>query len=153
MLIWSWRKIIPDINEDDDFPGFADDVTTTDELAQIANQVSRGEQVDENNISEWLDCDACEQGFETLSNDDTVRSLGGEEENDSDSEGEGLESKNKIMHGAALNNLDCLLDYLESEEDSLLSDKLMLCRLHSNIQKKESSAKKQTTLTDYFKRV
>jgi hypothetical protein len=28
-LIRSWRKIIPDINEDDDFAGFADDVITT----------------------------------------------------------------------------------------------------------------------------
>jgi hypothetical protein len=70
MLIRSWRKIMPDINEDDDFAGFADDVITTAELARIANQ---GEQVDENNISEWLDCNACEVGFETLSNDDIVR--------------------------------------------------------------------------------
>jgi hypothetical protein len=114
---------------DDDFAGFADYVVTTAELAQIANQFSRGEQVDENNISEWLDCDACEPGFETLSNDDIGRSLGGEEENDSDSEEEGLASKNHIMHGAALNHLDCLLDYLESEEDSLLSDKLKLHRI------------------------
>jgi hypothetical protein len=80
MLIGSWRKMIPDINEDDDFAGFADDVITAAELAQIANQVSGGKQIDENNISEWLDCDACELGFETLSNDDIVRSLGGGEE-------------------------------------------------------------------------
>jgi hypothetical protein len=113
MLIRSWRKIIPDINEDDDFAGFADDVITTAELAQIANKVSGGEQVDENNISEWLDCDACELGFETLSNDDIVRSLGREEENDNGSEEEGLASNYKIVHGAALNHLDCLLDYLD----------------------------------------
>jgi hypothetical protein len=69
-----------------------------------------------------------------------------EEKNDSDSEGEGLASKNKLTHGAALDHLDCLLDYLESEEDSLFSDKLMLHRLRSNIRKKESAAaKKQTT--------
>jgi hypothetical protein len=59
----------------------------------------------------------------------------------------------KKNHSAALNHLDCLLDYLESEECCLLSDKLILCRLHSNIRKKESLAKKQNTLTDYFNRL
>jgi hypothetical protein len=39
-----------------------------------------------------------------------------------------------------------VLDYLQSEEDNLLRDKLMLCRLHSNSQNGGgggSSAKKQ----------
>jgi hypothetical protein len=47
--------------------------------------------------------------------------------------GKGLETRNRILHGANFNHLGCLLDYLESEGDSLLSDKLMVHRLHSNI--------------------
>jgi hypothetical protein len=35
----------------------------------------------------------------------------------------------------------------------VLRDKLMLGRLHSNIGKKESTAKKQITLTDYVNRM
>jgi hypothetical protein len=82
--------LIPCSNEDDvfsGFEGFSDDEITTAKLAEIANQVSGGEQVDEENITEWLNCDACEPGFEMLSNDDIVRKVGGEKEHDSKSEG------------------------------------------------------------------
>jgi hypothetical protein len=37
-------------------------------------------------------------------------------------------------------------NYLENEENSLLSDKLILCRLRTDIRKKENAAKKQTTI-------
>jgi hypothetical protein len=43
----------------------------------------------------------------------------------------------KKSHGAALNHLESLLDYLESEENSLLSDKLILRRLRTDIRKME----------------
>jgi hypothetical protein len=55
----------------------------------------------------------------------------------------------KISHGAALNHLESLLDYLECEEYSLLSDKLILCRFRTDIRKKENAAKKQTTKCEY----
>jgi hypothetical protein len=43
--------------------------------------------------------------------------------------------------------LESLLNYLESEKNSLWSDKLILGRLRTDIRKKENAAKKQT----YFK--
>jgi hypothetical protein len=42
-------------------------------------------------------------------------------------------------------------DYLENEENSLLSDKLILRRLRTDIRKKENAVKKQTTILNYFK--
>ncbi|PNF22372.1 hypothetical protein B7P43_G17485 [Cryptotermes secundus] len=45
--------------------------------------------------------------------------------------------------------LESLLDYLESEENSLLSDKLILRRLHTDICKKENAAKKQMTVLNF----
>jgi hypothetical protein len=58
MLIRSWRKLIPDISEDDDcdgLAGFSDDEITTAKLTEIANQVSGGKQIDEDNITERLE--------------------------------------------------------------------------------------------------
>jgi hypothetical protein len=49
----------------------------------------------------------------------------------------------KISHGAALNHC------LESEENSLLSDKLILRWLRTDICKKENVTKKQTTILNY----
>jgi hypothetical protein len=47
----------------DGFAGFSDDEITTAKLTEIANQVSGGKQIDEDNITERLDCTACELGF------------------------------------------------------------------------------------------
>jgi hypothetical protein len=40
----------------DGFAGFTDDEITTTKLAEMGNQVFCGEQVDGDNITEWLDC-------------------------------------------------------------------------------------------------
>jgi hypothetical protein len=42
-------------------------------------------------------------------------------------------------------------DHLENEENSLLRDKLILCRLCTDIRKKENAAKKQRIILSYFK--
>jgi hypothetical protein len=60
----------------------------------------------------------------------------GREESENEEEVDSVASK-KISHGAALNHLESLLDYLESEQNSLLSDKLILRRLRTDIRKKD----------------
>ena len=89
-----------------------------------------------------------------LSSDEIVTSMGVQpeerEESENEEEVDSAASK-KISHGAALNHLESLLDYLESEENSLLSDKLILRRLRTDIRKKENAAKKQTTILNFFK--
>jgi hypothetical protein len=41
----------------------------------MANQVHGGEEVNEENIREWFDCDSCEPGFKMLSSDKIVSSV------------------------------------------------------------------------------
>jgi hypothetical protein len=55
-------------------------------------------------------------------------------------------ARKKISHGAALNHLESLLDYLESDENSLLSDKLILRRFVRISVKR----KNQMTILNYF---
>jgi hypothetical protein len=160
-LTKSWKKIFPDISEDEDFAGF--DQAAIDqaaaELARIANHVEGGEAVDQQNIIEWFQCDNDVPAFETLTDDEILRYAQGEELADdatddagAEEEGEGQEN-NAITHGAARHHVECLLDYLEGQTDSLLCDKLTLRKLRSIIIKKESAAKRQKTLTEYFQRV
>ncbi|PNF43064.1 Jerky protein homolog-like [Cryptotermes secundus] len=153
----SWKKLMPFItNEDDEihgFTGFSENEIAI-KLTKVANQVHGGEEVNEENIREWFNCDSCEPGFEMLSSDEIVTSMGVQpeerEESENEEEVDSVASK-KVSHGAALNHLESLLDYLESEEDSLLSDKLILRRLRTDIRKKENAAKKQKTVLNYFK--
>ena len=57
---------------------------------------------------------------------------------------------NRISHSSALEWTENLLDYLEQQDDSLLSDKLLLRKLRSTIRKKESASLKQKTIKDYY---
>ncbi|PNF17474.1 hypothetical protein B7P43_G18326 [Cryptotermes secundus] len=89
-----------------------------------------------------------------LSTDKIISSVGVQpeerEESENEEEVDSATSK-KISHGTALNHLESLLDYLDSEENSLLSDMLILRRLRKDICKKENAAKKQTTILNFFK--
>lgn len=155
-LTKSWKKIFPDISEDEDFLGFDEVSTQADKLAQIANQVEGGEAVDQQNVIEWFECDNNLTAFETLTDEEILQQARGEAASDDDAsdEGEGEEQTNNVItHGAARHHVECLLDYLEGQSDTLLCDKLTLRKLRSMIVKKESAAKKQKTLTDYFQRV
>jgi hypothetical protein len=71
-----------------------------------------------------------------LSSDKIVSSVGVQPEGQESENEEGVDSvaSMKISHGAALNHLEFLLDYLESEENTLLINKLIL-------HKKENTAK------------
>lgn len=68
--------------------------------------------------------------------------------------GDGLaNTDNRITHSAALSQLERLHDYLESQENTLICDKLMnnvTKDTRSSIAKEEQIAKRQTILTDFF---
>lgn len=162
-LVKSWRKIFPDIGEmnDEDFAGFAES-NDAEDLAQLANTVPGGENVDQNDITQWFEVDAQLSAFECLTDEDIVRRAQAQVESESDScdeEGESSDcaiaalTQQTVTHGMALTHVNGLLDYLEAQEDGLLCDKLVLRKLRSTILKKEATAKKQTQLTDYFSRV
>lgn len=161
-LAKSWRKIIPDIPLEDDFCGFEDDNNMAQELAQLANTVPGGEQVDANDIAQWFDVDAQLSAFQCLSDNDIVMRAQGQAESDSDSSdeeggGEGssghVTQQPTVTHGTALTYVEGLLDYLDGQEDTLLCDTMVLRKIRSAILKKEAKAKKQKTLNDFFRPV
>lgn len=56
----------------------------------------------------------------------------------------------RISNSSALQWTEGLLEFLEQQSDSLLSDKLVLRRLRATIRKKEAMSLKQKSITDYF---
>lgn len=156
-LIRSWKKIFPSIDDSDEFSGFSQQTIMAEELAKMAVEVSGGEEVDAENINSWFECDNDLPAFEKKSDEDIVRSV---MEGDAESEGEDDEEggeeatadcSQSVSHGAALVHVESLLDYIEGQDDALLSDKLVLRKLRSQIIKKQQCAKKQTTMKDFLK--
>ena len=77
--------------QDKDFGGFEDDVATSADLAQLANTVPSGENVDQDNINEWFEVDANMPTFEVFTDDEILMHEQGVAESESgcDDEGEG----------------------------------------------------------------
>ncbi|KFM75025.1 Jerky-like protein, partial [Stegodyphus mimosarum] len=129
--------------------------TPTATLADMVKTVPGGENVDAENIKEWLECDVNEPGFERLTDDEIVKKARGDTKN----EGERSESEEeptvqmRKTHEAALQQVDGLLSYLEEQDDAELTEKLMLRKIQSRIKRKCFQSKKETQMTDIFKKV
>ena len=84
--------------------------------------------------NEWFEVDANMPAFEVLTDDEILMCVQvvAESVSDSDDEWEGSDecvSEPKVIHGTALNYVEGLLDYLEGQEDTLVCDKLVLCKI------------------------
>lgn len=146
-----WKRLMPDIELDGQFEGFIESAAA--DLAEMAKTVEGGQHVDADNISEWFECDGQEPGYEVLTDEGIVEKVMGEGVGvgECDSEEEDGTAEVKITHQAALNHVECLLDYMDGQADATLNDKLLLRKMRDNIKIKSQCMKRQKTMQDYFK--
>ena len=149
-LLKSWRKILPNVEKFLVESEKKEEEVSVHDLANLAKSVAGGENVDEGNITEWIDCDSNDPGFEHVTVDQIVEEALGVNLEESDEE-DGKVQK-KVSHDAALAHVQGLIQYLEEEDDSSLCDKIVLKKLQSQIKKKCSNTKKQKLLTDFLKK-
>jgi hypothetical protein len=67
-LIPSWRKLLPDL-EDDDLQGFPNEEISKSEILDKVCAVRSFENVSEDNVEEWFQSDVCELGFQHVDTD------------------------------------------------------------------------------------
>ncbi|XP_050516600.1 jerky protein homolog-like [Diabrotica virgifera virgifera] len=155
-IVRSWKKIMPDICEDDDFLGFDETDFVVKNITEAIKDVPGGEEMDGENILQWLDCDAEDQGYEQLTDEQIVNKITGgvgEDESESDEEGGSRDQQQTtVSQSAALASVEQLLEYVESQEDAPIADKIVLRNIRSRIKKRCFSVQKQKTVTDYFER-
>lgn len=113
-LVRSWRKLLPDL-EENDFNGFPDDDSSTTEIMTMVKVLQGFENVDEVNVREWINTDACEPGYQHLSDAEIVNNaVGGGEPMLVGSEGgeSDKETSPRVSHSAAMQSIDNVLDYM-----------------------------------------
>lgn len=158
-IVRSWKKIITD-GDDEDFQVF-EGVDVVKKIMNIVKNVPGAEDVDRDNIIDWFEVDAYEQGYEQLTYAqvvEKVRGTGGKSDDEGEEEmgrGEAAgDSKQQQSiahtHRAALVSVKQLLGYIEDQDDALISDKTILRNLQSKIKKKCFSDQKYKTVKDYL---
>jgi hypothetical protein len=71
MLAQSWRKLLPDL-EEDDFQGFPNKTITKSKISEMVYAMRSSENVNKDNAKEWLQSGKCEMGFQDLTDTDTA---------------------------------------------------------------------------------
>ncbi|XP_064421026.1 jerky protein homolog-like [Latimeria chalumnae] len=145
----SWKKIFPD-NRENKCLGF-DEVISAANLAAILQHTEGCENVDNENIEQWFEVDSTEPGYEVLTDSEIVRRVQGQADiSENEEEQTELIPERHICHASALEWTENLLDYLEQQDDTLLSEKLVLRRLRTTIRNKQNTSMKQKSIKDYF---
>ena len=71
-LVKSWRKILPSVEKTLVESEEKGEEVSVHDLANLAKSVAGGENVDEDNIIEWIDCDTNDPGFEHVTDEQIV---------------------------------------------------------------------------------
>ncbi|KAL4084640.1 hypothetical protein QTP88_027568 [Uroleucon formosanum] len=117
------------------------------EIAEIQECISHVHvfgDCDEENINEWLLMDTNDPGYQILSDDEIVRSLFEEEENEIDDLTEG---ENGPSHSEAFDALDLAFKWFERQEESNTTQLLQSRRLRDIAAIKRKLTMKQTKIS------
>uniref|UniRef100_H3AS01 HTH CENPB-type domain-containing protein n=1 Tax=Latimeria chalumnae TaxID=7897 RepID=H3AS01_LATCH len=132
----SWKKFFPD-NGENECLGFDEEDISATNLAAILQHTEGCENVDNENIEQWFEVDSTEPGYEVLTDSEIVRRVQGQADiSENVEEQTELIPERYICHASALEWTENLLD-LEQQDDTLLSEKLVLRRLRTTIRKTE----------------
>ena len=154
----SWRKLIPqDTTESSASPldHGAGGPQVTDFLSDFQQM---GQQLTEQDVSEWLEADCNDLGYEHLDDDGIVNYVLTQSdsppdtsiESDEECEADILAIQPVISHKDAMEMLDKCLSWLQSQPEATPYNTRVLLSLKEMAANKRFSALKQTTLTSYF---
>ncbi|XP_003341417.2 tigger transposable element-derived protein 2 [Monodelphis domestica] len=137
----AWNKLFPGIEENIGL-NFDEGAILAANLATVLQHTEGCENVDIENIEDWFEAENTEPNYDVLT--DSEGTQGQIDQGDHSSENEEVEeteliSQRHISHKSALEWTENLLDYLEQQDDMLLSDKLVLRRLRTTIRKKQKT--------------
>ncbi|XP_028661789.1 jerky protein homolog-like [Erpetoichthys calabaricus] len=130
------------------------EITAASLLEEIQN-VNGFEDVNRENIKEWLLSDNDQPGYQVKDDDALAAEAKSSAELPEESDNDAVEdepSEKKVSIAEALNCAETLLDFLEQEADSSFSDILTLHKRRMSIKLKRCKNTKQRLLSDFVKK-
>ena len=147
----SWRKLIPLA---DTTPSNIDSEPTAAEFIDVFQ--SMGHALSEDEVTEWLNNDQNDPGYEHLHDDEIVsRVLGGDDtvdicEDDGDNEEEPDVVACPVTHAQAMDMFEKCITWLQYQPEASAYNTSVLISLKDMAAKKRLSSLKQTSITSYM---
>lgn len=150
-LAKAWNKLLPS-DESITAPEEPANSQFVSQLARLIKESSGFEECDQENIQDWLECDADDPGYQVLTDDEIIDSViddqepcNDEEEPSGDDRAEKGPSSEEAFHC-----LETAMKWLEQQEECDTVQLLSLKRVRDLAAKKRVSGLKQKTILDFF---
>lgn len=150
-LARSWRKILRVEGELSN--SFVEDTFDVSEIVPAIQNLKEFNEVDTENLTEWLLIDSKEPGYEFINDDDIItiaskKSQANVEDSEENDEEDIEEVSNRISNTTALSCIDTLTEYL-TQCDFEYNDIIALRKIRTDVKKKINDSLKQRKITDY----
>ena len=134
----AWKKLFPGTEENSGM-NIDEGAILAANLATVLHNTEDCEHVDLENIDQWFDSRSNDSSCQVLTDSECVEDQArpAETKPSNKTRKTELNPEKHISHKAALEWTENLLDYLEQQDDMLLSDKLVLRRLRTIIRRKQ----------------
>lgn len=154
-LIRAWNKLLGEVSEtQDDFQGFENTETTVAQMRLILMNcaVKEFENVDDENMKEWVESDKIDPGYRIFSDEEILNEINGESESENEDEVETLVPEQRVSCKTALDCMQTVITYFEQQTDTTFTDILQLQNFQTKIRQRERDSYRQKKLTDFFKK-
>lgn len=123
---------------------------SVENLLVIARQINGLKDMTVEAMEEWCKMDSKDANHEYLADEVSLVSSSEEEEEGNDSIDSDIPQCSTVTHGKALECVNILLTYYESQKDADILNTIHLKKMSDSIRKDLEKTRKQTKLTDYF---
>jgi len=150
----SWKNILENVEEpapeEEDAEKQEEDEFNIEEMCNNLGNNTFFENVDKENIEEWLCSDMGDPGFESVSDSHIIEQLKDKAETESSSDVSVEDNTNRVSCKTALTSVENLMDFAD-QNNFEYKDKLVLRSMRNKIRDLMKSSQKQTKVTDFFK--
>lgn len=130
---------------------------STNVICTLAQQVKELTGIEENEIDEWLHCDAHDLGVEMLNDEEIISKMADPttsvtlDENSAEESREAENEKVKVSHSEAERAVNIVLKYFEEQSNSDDAIILNIKKIKETIKSNSLKTKAQSRITDFFK--
>lgn len=143
-----WNKLWPE-STIDPVPEETQSVSV-DEIVELCNSGRQNENLTADEITDWLECDRLDGGFEMLNDEEIISRVTNDEGTNEEDDDEDHEPKPTTTHAEVETMLTKCMDWFELQEEANATQLLLLRKIRNIAAQKARASKKQKKITDFF---